>query len=350
VSLTTYAYAPSLNGVIASLTYGQHLSDAIFSGSTRLNLSENAYILVDLEFTDQSNTNTARLISGIFTFANSSVIPNAGQNQSFRVTYTPAYNTHNNDFAATTANITVNVAQATPTLGSLPNLSPIYSDQRLANSVITGGSVLGYNSSPLSGSFAFTNPTTSLSAGTNTVPIEFDYGSSMDALNYLPFTTQANIAVISSSSSANVIVNSTGNTAFLFIQQLASTTPPRNTIVGTTGTNYAFTIGNVASSVRLTNTNSFMRNIRATPSDPQNRIVIGYSSNGIIVLEFNEDGELVPTEATTITVRLATRYNTIYLRAGSSSGTLIKKVHNRIGRPITFQTLFGVREYTFASS
>ena len=93
-----------------------------------------------------------------------------------------------------------------------------------------------------------------------------------------------------------------------------------------------------------------MRRITATSSNPENRIVVGTTTNGIIVLEFDKDNRIIPTESTAISARLATRSKTIYLRAGSINGDLIKRVHIRNGRAIEFQTLPGVSEYTFATS
>jgi hypothetical protein len=293
-----------------------------------------------------------RYIDGSFTFVNgTSVYPDAGQNQSFRVTFTPAYESidNDNDFAATTANITVNVAKAPATLGFRPNASPIYADQTLRQSNLTGGSVLGVNQTPLGGSFDWQTPSATYTTGNVFPTVTFDYSLDADRSNYLPFTTAANLSVIASTSNLNEIINSSGSTAFDFLEQLASTTPPRNTIMGTTGTSYAFMIGDSGESAKLTNTNSFMKRITATSSDPDNRIVVGTSTNGIIVLEFDKDGNIITTQATTIIVRLATRYKTIYLREGSS-GPLIKRVHKRNGRSIEFQTRVGVSEYTFATS
>ncbi|NBT90326.1 MAG: hypothetical protein EBT50_05765 [Verrucomicrobia bacterium] len=81
------------------------------------------------------------------------------------------------------------VAKATPTITTNPTASPIFLGQALSSSTLSGGSATGVGGVPLTGSFAFTLPSSVPSRGTPSVSVTFTPTDT----NY--FTTTANIQV-----------------------------------------------------------------------------------------------------------------------------------------------------------
>jgi alpha-galactosidase len=120
-------------------------------------------------------------VSGTFAFANPSTLPATGTT-SHSVTFTPSLASN---LRRTTTMVSVTVNKATPTIVSLPTASAITVGDTLASSTLTGGSA----STP--GTFRFTTPSTSPSAGTSNQSITF---TPTDTTNYQ--TTTGTVSVV----------------------------------------------------------------------------------------------------------------------------------------------------------
>ena len=86
-----------------------------------------------------------------------------------------------------TADLSLSIAKATPTITTPPTASAITVGQTLASSSLSGGAA------SVSGSFAFTNPTTAPSVGTQTEGVTF---TPSDARDFTTVTTTASVSVV----------------------------------------------------------------------------------------------------------------------------------------------------------
>ncbi|MGA1130491.1 MAG: YDG domain-containing protein, partial [Chthoniobacterales bacterium] len=86
--------------------------------------------------------------------------------------------------------VTVNITKATPTISTAPTASAIYFGQALSASTLTGGAATGAGGTALTGSFAWTTPSTVHSAGTTSYSVTF---TPTDTTNYN--TATANVTL-----------------------------------------------------------------------------------------------------------------------------------------------------------
>ena len=121
-------------------------------------------------------------VSGTFAFTNPSTLPATGTS-SHSVTFTPSLASN---LRGTTTMVSVTVNKATPTIVSLPTASAITVGDTLASSTLTGGSA----STP--GTFRFTTPSISPSAGTSNQSITF---TPTDTTNYQTTTSAVSVVV-----------------------------------------------------------------------------------------------------------------------------------------------------------
>jgi len=140
----------------SSLTFGQTLASSTLTGGTGS-------------------------VSGSFAFTNPTTLPATGTS-SHSVTFTPSLASN---LRGTTTMVSVTVNKASPTIVSLPTASAITVGDTLASSTLTGGSA----STP--GTFRFTTPSTSPSAGTSNQSITF---TPTDTTNYQ--TTTGTVSVV----------------------------------------------------------------------------------------------------------------------------------------------------------
>ncbi|NCY22721.1 hypothetical protein EBX31_12300, partial [bacterium] len=103
------------------------------------------------------------------------------------------------------------VAQATPTIATAPTASAINAGQALSASSLTGGSATGVGGASVTGSFAFTYPSTVPPAGTANRSVTFT-PSGADAINYLTATVNVSVTVNQTSTPAEDYLSSFGLT------------------------------------------------------------------------------------------------------------------------------------------
>ena len=126
----------------AGITYGQALSDSALTGGEGS-------------------------VAGAFTWTDGTIKPNAGTAQ-FSVTFTP----NDTNYNTATADVSVTVAKATPTL-TAPTASAIEYGQKLSDSALTGGTAANPNgSAAVAGSWGWVNEDTRPTA-TGTFPVAF---------------------------------------------------------------------------------------------------------------------------------------------------------------------------------
>ena len=121
-------------------------------------------------------------VSGTFAWTTPTTAPKAGM-QSESVTFTPADTT---DYTTVTGSVTVTVNQATPTVTALPATGAITYGQTLASSTLTGGT------GSVSGTFAWTTPTTAPKAGMQSESVTF---TPADTTDYTTVTGSVTVAV-----------------------------------------------------------------------------------------------------------------------------------------------------------
>jgi hypothetical protein len=93
---------------------------------------------------------------------------------------------NSNYYAASQAQVTIVVNQATPTVSTLPTASTIAVGQTLASSTLTGGAA------SVPGTFAWTTPSTVPAVGTDLEGVTF---TPTDATDYTPTTTSVSVIV-----------------------------------------------------------------------------------------------------------------------------------------------------------
>jgi len=96
-------------------------------------------------------TGGAASVPGTFAFTSPSTVPNAGSNQTFAVTFTPADTA---TYSTVSGTASLNVAKATPTVTTWPTASDISLGMKLGDATLTGGTA------SVSGTFAFSSPAT----------------------------------------------------------------------------------------------------------------------------------------------------------------------------------------------
>ena len=186
VTVNKAAPAISSNPTASAITYGQKLSSSTINGGIAS-------------------------VPGTFAFTNPDTSPNTGStNQS--ITFTP---TDTSNYSTTSANISVTVNKATPSITTKPNPSNITLGQKLADSTLNGGIA------SVNGSFAFTNPNTQPSTvGTSSHSVTF---TPADTNNYLTTTTSVDVVTQAGSSPVITIqpidlTISQGNSATFSVQ------------------------------------------------------------------------------------------------------------------------------------
>jgi autotransporter-associated beta strand protein len=119
-------------------------------------------------------------VNGTFAFTTPNTKPSVGTSP-HSVTFTP---TDSVNYTTVTANVSVTVAKATPTIINLPTAGAITYGQTLASSTLSGGSA------SVNGTFAFTTLSTDPAAGTAQHSVTF---TPTDSVNYL--VANANVSV-----------------------------------------------------------------------------------------------------------------------------------------------------------
>jgi autotransporter-associated beta strand protein len=127
-------------------------------------------------------------VAGTFAFASPSTAPGAGT-ASQSVTFTPS---NANSYNPITFNVSVTVGKATPVLQAAPTASAIVYGQTLASSSFSGGTVTNALGAGVSGSYAFTTPSTAPGAGTASQPVTF---TPTDTTDYNSITLNVNVTV-----------------------------------------------------------------------------------------------------------------------------------------------------------
>jgi VCBS repeat-containing protein len=155
----------------AGITYGQSLVSATLSGG-------------------------AASVDGSFAFAAPATIPNAGT-ASQTVVFTP---TDTARYLPVTLPVSVAVAQATPTLVTLPTATTIAYGQTLASAELASGLA------SVPGTFAFMAPGTAPTAGTAARSVTF---TPTDTVNYAPITASVDVLVIRATPSVTAPPTST---------------------------------------------------------------------------------------------------------------------------------------------
>ena len=159
----------------SAITYGQTLASSTLSGGTAS-------------------------VGGTFTWTTSTTAPGAGTS-SEGVTFTPSDAT---DYNTVTGTVSVTVNKATPTVTAWPTASAITNGQTLASSTLSGGTA------SVSGTFAWTTPTTAPSVGTPSESVTF---TPTDAVDYSTVTGSVSLTVNKAKPSVTVTPGSSLITA-----------------------------------------------------------------------------------------------------------------------------------------
>ena len=147
----------------SSLTYGQMFSASVFTGGLVTNAA-------------------GASVAGSFSFNTPSGVPNAGSTN-VAVTFTP---TDTGSYSTVSTTVTVAVGKGTPTITVLPAASGITFGQALSESKLSGGMA------SVSGSFAFTAPTTMPASGAGGQNVVF---TPVDGANYTTVSLTVSVAV-----------------------------------------------------------------------------------------------------------------------------------------------------------
>ncbi len=161
----TLQTAPTASAII----YGQTLSTSSFSGGIVTNAS-------------------GATVAGTFTFTSPSIAPGAGT-PSESVTFNP---TDTVDYNSFNFNVSVTVNKQTPALQTAPTSAAITYGQTLIASSFSGGVVTNITGTTVSGSFAFSTPSTAPNAGTPSESVIFTPG---DTADYNSITLNVNVTV-----------------------------------------------------------------------------------------------------------------------------------------------------------
>jgi fibronectin-binding autotransporter adhesin len=200
-------------------------------------------------------------VAGTFAFASPSTAPGAGT-ASQSVTFTPS---NANSYNPITFNVSVTVGKATPVLQAAPTASAIVYGQTLASSSFSGGTVTNALGAGVSGSYAFTTPSTAPGAGTASQPVTFtptdttDYNSI--ALN-VNVTVNPQVPVLQVAPTAQNITNGQALSASV-LSGGSVTNAAGAPVAGTVGVNgFAFTTPSATPGVGTAN-----QSVTFTPTD-----------------------------------------------------------------------------------
>jgi hypothetical protein len=125
--------------------------------------------------------------AGLFVFTAPTTTPATGSS-SQSVTFTP---TDATDYSTVSGSVNVMVNKATPAIGSWPTASAISYGQSLVSSTLSGGSAT-FGGSSLPGTFAFTTPSTTPTAGTYSASVTF---TPTDSTDFNTVTNTINVTV-----------------------------------------------------------------------------------------------------------------------------------------------------------
>ena len=170
-------------------------------------------------------SNGAASVAGTFAFTTPSTTPALGTaNQDY--TFTP---TDTTNYTSVTGSVNVTVTQATPSITTAPSASNIVYGQTLASSTLSGGAA------SVTGTFAFTTPSTAPNAGTANQDYTF---TPTDATNYTTITGTVSVTVTQAAPSITFDANGgSGTMANQSIAYLASANLRTNAF---TRTGYTF--------------------------------------------------------------------------------------------------------------
>ena len=230
VNVTVNKATPVITWPAASgITYGQTLASSTLTGGSALN--------------------GATAVAGSFAFTTPTTVATAGTD-SESVTFTP---TDTTDYNPVTGSVNVVVSKATPTI-IWPAASGITYGQTLASSTLTGGSALN-GATAVTGTFAFTTPTTSPTAGTDSESVTFtpadtaDYNSVTGSVNVvvskatptITWPTASTISYSQTLASSTLTGGSAHNGSTTVTGAFAFTTPTTAPPVGTNAQSVTFT-------------------------------------------------------------------------------------------------------------
>jgi len=336
-AFTTPSTAPSAGSASQSVTFTPTDTTNYNTATSTVNVSVNKATpsvttwptasAITYGQTLTSSTLSGGSANGTFAFATPSTAPSAGT-YSATVNFTPT-DSANYNTATNTVSVTVN--KANPTVTTWPTASAISYGQTLASSTLSGGA-----STP-AGSFAFTTPSTSPSAGNASQSVTF---TPTDTANYNTATNNVNVTV----NKAAATVTWPTASAITYGQTLTSSTLSGGSANGTfafAAPSTAPTAGTYSATVNFTPTDSANFNtatstVSVTVNKATTTVTLGSLSQTYTGTQLsatattNPSGKTVtftyngsataPTSAGSYTV-VGTISDTNYL--GSASGTLV---------------------------
>ena len=222
-------------------------------------------------------TSGTTTVAGLFTWTTGTTVPPTGSTAE-GVTFTPT-DTADYNTATTTVTVTVN-GKTTPTVTAWPTASAIYYDQTLLSSVLTGGTA-SVGGTTLTGTFAWTTPTTLPTAGTDLESVTFtpsdttDYSTVTNTISVTVYKVTPTISVPPTASTigtGQTLASSTllGGTAASGATTVAGlftwTTPAIAPPLGTTSESVTFTPSDTADYNTATGSVSVTVNGKTTPT------------------------------------------------------------------------------------
>ena len=214
-SITT---APTASGIV----YGQTLANSVLTGG-------------------------AGSVAGSFDFNSPTMKPNVGT-ASQEVVFTP---TDTNNYNSGTTNVSVTVSKDTPAITTAPTATDIVYAQTLASSILSGGT------GSVTGSFAFTAPSTAPIVGTTSQDVTF---TPADTSHYNTATTSVSVTVSKATATITTIPTASG---INYGQMLANSNLTGG--VGSVAGSFAFT---TPSTVPVVGTDT--QSVTFTPADSDN--------------------------------------------------------------------------------
>jgi len=206
VPVTVTKAVPELNLASASLTYGQTLSNASFSGSTAVNPNNGASITA----------------FGTFAFVTPALVLNAGTTN-VAVKFTPTGAAANDYTAVTNTTFSVTVAPDSPALTVVIASGLKYGQVLAATNLAASKATNSFNNTAVAGAFAFTTPGSLPNAGTTPISVTFTPSNSV---NYNRVTVTNNITV----AKTTPLLTALGTNYLLVGTSLTSLTPQESAI------------------------------------------------------------------------------------------------------------------------
>jgi len=205
--VNTYGGNTTINGGTLEV------ANANFSTNSNVIITNGALLQLDFASTVTNNVN-ALILNG--------VSQPAGV---YNYSTTPAYFT-----SSSTGNLkVVPVPPQTPVLQTAPTASAIVFGQTLASSTLSGGLVTNAAGATVSGSFAFTSPSTAPGAGTSSQPVTF---TPADTTHYNSLTFNVNVTV---AKATPVLQAAPTATAITYGQTLSASTLSGGAVTNATG-------------------------------------------------------------------------------------------------------------------